>query len=164
MLFRSAEKVFIAGRKQNKLDIGCEIGADVAVNISDENLADRIMRETDGKGVNKILETSGSAQVFDDVLDCAGAGCHVTLVGFYEDRFRENFNLDRIVLKKLTISGAAGAPIVSQVMKLMADGKIDITRLITHVFPVEKGVEAFMTANERSASKIKMLVKMTEEG
>jgi len=157
-----AKRVFIAGRKPFKLETGLKIGADTAINLTEsESMSAIVMRETDGKGVSKIVETSGSAQVFDQVLDCAGRCCSVALVGFYEDKFNECFNLDRIVLKNMVIRGVTGMPLTRQVMELMANGTVDLNPLITSIFPAEKAVEVLTTAKKRSAENIKILIQMT---
>lgn len=157
-----AGKVFIAGRKQWKLDIGLGLGADAAIDLTKENMADAINRETSGKGVTKIIETSGAGEMFDQALDCAGQGCEIALIGFYEDRLSPDFVLDRVVLKNLVIRGATGSRSVRMIMNMMADGRFDLSTLVTHKFSIGEGVRAFMTAGELSATKIKMLIRMTE--
>jgi len=156
-----AAKVIVAGRKQSKLDIGLKIGADAAVNMEEEDMARAVLRETGGRGVNKIIEASGAAGVLDKALDCAGHGCEAALLGFYEGHFGGGFNIDRIVLKNLVIKGVTGNPCVPRVMGLMAGGAIDLAPLVTHIFPIEKSAEAFTEAAEKGGGKIKMLVKMT---
>jgi L-iditol 2-dehydrogenase len=160
---RGAGKVIIAGRKQSKLDIGKKVGADVAVNMAAEDLAHAVFGETGGRGAGKIIEASGSAEAFDSALDCAAPKCRVAMVGFYEGKINEDFELDRIVLKNLEIQGITGAPLVPDVMEMMAGGAIDLTGLVTHIFPLEKGIEAFAAASEGSENKIKILIKMTNE-
>ena len=156
-----AGKVFIAGRKHQKLETGLKNGADIAINMADDDLAKRIEDETEWKGVNKIIETTGSADVLDKAIDCAGNGCKIALVGFYEDKINTEFNLDRIVLNKLTITGVAGNPFVPQVMELMKNRAIDLTSLISRIYRLEDCIEAFTAANENSDARIKVLVRMT---
>ena len=157
-----AGKVILAGRKQNKLDIGLKLGADIAVSTAAGDMVSAILRETGGRGVDKIIEASGSADLLDKSLDCAGNKCCVTLLGFYEDTFGSDFNIDRIVLKNLIIQGATGYPSVPKVMELMAKGVIDLTPLVTHIYPIENGIEAFNAVNEKKENKIKILVKMSD--
>jgi len=156
-----AKRVFIAGRKPFKLETGLKIGADAAINLTAEDMPAVIMKETNGKGVSRIVETSGSARVFDQALDCAGAGCSVALVGFYEDKFNEDFNLDRVVLKNIVIKGTTGMILTQRVMELMSNGLIDLTPLVTNIYPADKAVEVFATASQKSAENIKMLIQMT---
>jgi L-iditol 2-dehydrogenase len=155
-----AGKVIIAGRKQNKLDIGLKLGADASVNTAEEDMLQAVMRETGGKRVDKIIEASGSADLLDKALDCAGFKCCVVLLGFYEGKISENFIIDRIVLNNLNIKGVTGLPCIPRIIELMSSGAVDLTPLVTHIVPLEKGVEAF---SEKSGDKIKILVRMTGE-
>lgn len=155
-----AGKVIIAGRKQSKLETGKKVGADIAVNMAEEDLARAVYEETGGQMADRIIEASGSAEVLDKALDCAGPQCRVAMIGFYEDGPGGDFNFDRIVLGNLNIQGITGGPLVPDVMELMACGKIELTPLITHIFPLGRGIEAFTEARENSGEKIKILIKM----
>ena len=84
------------------------------------------------------------------------------LIGFYEDKFNPDFDLDRIVMRAINVKGPDIPTSVRSVMGMMAEGKIDLSGLVTHIFPLEEGVGAFMSAEEKSGEKIKMLVRMTE--
>ncbi|MCL2814369.1 MAG: alcohol dehydrogenase catalytic domain-containing protein [Oscillospiraceae bacterium] len=155
-----AGRVIIAGRKQSKLETGKKVGADAAVNMAEDDLARAVSEETGGRGADVIIEASGSAEALDRALDCAGPKCRVALIGFYEDGPAGSFNFDRIVLNNLNIQGITGGPLVPDVMELMACEKIELTPLITHIFPLEKGIEAFTEARENSGEKIKILIQM----
>ena len=157
-----AAKVIAAGRKPSKLDIAKKVGADFAVNMAAEDAARAVLGETGGLGVSKIIEASGSAEAFDKALDCAGAKCRVAMLGFYEGRMPPGFNLDRIVLNNLNIQGITGAPVVTEVMDMMAKGEIDLSPLVTHIFPSDRGIEAFAAAAENSGDKVKILIKFSE--
>ena len=158
------KKVFVAGRKQGKLNAGLKLGADIAINTvsgpAGEKMADAIMKETGGEGANIILEASGSCGMLDQALDCAASGAIINLIGFYEDKFSADFNLDRIVLKSLTINGSIPSNLIQTVMGMMAAGTIDLSELITHTIPIEECAGAFINSAAMSADKIKVLVKM----
>ena len=157
-----AKKVFIAGRRNNKLEIGLHLGADASINTIELNLADAVTKETNGECVDIIIETTGSCDIFDKSIDCLRTGGVVLLLGFYEDKFVPDFDLDRIVMRAINVKGPATPTSVRSVMDMMAKGKIDLSRLVTHIFPLEKGVEAFNNAYDKSGEKIKILIRMTD--
>jgi L-iditol 2-dehydrogenase len=53
-------KTLLAGRKDKKLEIGRLMGADVLINTTRDNLYDVVMRETNGRGMDIIMDTSGA--------------------------------------------------------------------------------------------------------
>jgi threonine dehydrogenase-like Zn-dependent dehydrogenase len=157
-----ARKVIVAGRKQFKLDIGLSVGADVAINLAREDMAEAVMRETGGRGATKIVETSGSADLYDKAVDCARGGGTIALLGFYEDVAGRPFDLDRIVLRNLIVMGANGGRLAGRVMALMAEGRLDLAPLVTEIVPIGEAIGAFRAADERRLTNIKTLVRMTD--
>lgn len=93
-------KVILAGRKQSKLEIGKKMGADVLVNTTEEDLAQAIMRETNGKGVDVILDTTGAPELFNDLLLMMKPSGIIVIPGFYEQEL-QNVKIDRIIARKL---------------------------------------------------------------
>ena len=157
-----ADKVVIAGRSEKKLGIGLKIGADAAVNTSENKMPAAFFNASGEKKASKIIEASGSADALDRALDCAAFKCRVAMLGFYEGKINDSFVLDRIVLNNLTLTGITGAPRVPQVMSLMASGRLNLEPLVTHIFPAKKTAEAFAAAQNNFDGKIKILVKMTD--
>jgi len=157
-----AKKVVVAGRKQLKLDIALKVGADAAINLTHERLADAVMRESDGRGAVKIIETTGSSDIFAQAVDCASPCGAVALLGFYDIKAIASNFLDNIVLKSLIIKGANGARASRRVMALMAGGAMDVSPLITGIYPLDSAVDVFESAGEKSAANVKMLIKCSD--
>ena len=62
-------------------DLGTERGADEAVNYATENLTERVMALTDGKGADVCFDSIGG-DLFDAALSALGWGGRILLVGF----------------------------------------------------------------------------------
>ncbi|NLZ54768.1 MAG: alcohol dehydrogenase catalytic domain-containing protein [Thermoanaerobacteraceae bacterium] len=81
---KGARKVFLSGRKAFKLEKGQQMGADAVVNVTNEDLKDFIMKNTEGKGVDVIIETSGNIKVINQCMELVKNSATIVLIGFYE--------------------------------------------------------------------------------
>jgi 2-desacetyl-2-hydroxyethyl bacteriochlorophyllide A dehydrogenase len=155
-----AEKIFISGRKPYKLNVGKNMGAEVTINATKEDLIKIVMEETGGKGADIVLETSGNTDVFSQCIDVVTRGGMVTLIGFY-DKNLNDFDIDKLVTKQVHLQGILGEfGLPQQVINIMEKEKISLKPLITHRFRFGEAIEAMKTANEKNDTKIKMLVEI----
>lgn len=161
--YQGAKKVLLCGRKDFKLSIGMQMGADAIVNVINEDLKVFVSNETDGKGVDVVLETSGNIETIHQSLDSINSSGTIALIGFYE-RDLNGFNIDKLVMtrgKLLGILGEFGQ--MKETIDILDTGSFSLKPLITHRFKFDEAVDAFKTANEKNATKIKMLVEMGTE-
>ena len=155
-----AGKVILAGRKDMKLDIGLSMGADVAVNTTRESMIQVVLRETGGQGAQIVLEASGCANILLDSVDFVKTNGQITSVSFYEQPL-SGLNIDRIVMRGIMLTGIYEHPgVIKELLKLLDEGKLSLLPLISHVYPFDQAPEAFMTANDKGDTKIKMLIKI----
>jgi len=157
-----ASKVLLSGRKPYKLDIGKEMGADAVVNIEKEDLRDFVMKNTKGKGVDAVIETSGNIDTVNQCLYVVKPRASIALIGFYESTLN-GFEIDKFVTNQLQMKGIMGEfGLVQEVIGLMSSGILNLKPLITHRFKFDEAIEAMKTANEKNDTKIKMLVEMAQ--
>lgn len=153
-------KVLLSGRKQFKLDIGKKLGADAVVDVTKEELISFIKKNTDGKGVAAVLETSGNIETINGCMDGIKPKGTLALIGFYETVLN-NFPIDRLVLNMLQLKGVAGEfGMVPEIIELMSNKGLDLKPIITHRFAFSEAVDAIKTAMEKNNTKIKMLIEM----
>ena len=155
-----AAKVLLSGRKKFKLDVGKTVGADAVVNVTKEDLRDFIMKNTEDKGVDVIIETSGNIEILNQCLDVAKPKALIALIGFYEKNLND-FNIDKFVVNRLQMKGIlAELGLVQEVIGMMASESLNLKSLITHKLKFNEAIEAMRTANEKNDTKIKMLVEI----
>jgi len=102
-------KTILAGRKAQKLAIGRAMGADILVDMTKESLYDVVMRETSGRGMDVIMDTTGAAELFNDDLHMLRGSGFLVIPGFYEQDLK-NVQIDRLIARDCTLVGAAGTP------------------------------------------------------
>ena len=151
-------KTIVAGRKDAKLEIARKLGADITVNMTRENLYDIVMRETDGLGMEIVMDSTGAPELLNDsMLMLRGSGSLV-IPAFYE-KVLNGILLDRLIVKNCRLIGAAGTPnITPKILALISAGKLDLTPMLTDRFPFDQVIEAFEAVTARNDTRVKEMV------
>ncbi|MCL1855445.1 MAG: alcohol dehydrogenase catalytic domain-containing protein [Clostridia bacterium] len=151
-------KTILAGRKERKLAIGKEMGADILVNMTEENLFDVVMRETNGIGMDVVMDTTGAAELLNDSLYLLRGSGFLVIPGFYEQELN-HVKLDRLIARNCTLVGSAGMPNIGpKVLDLLSSGHTRLKPMITDRFPFSQVLDAFRAVEERNDSRVKIMV------
>ena len=133
-----------------KVERVAALGADVVIDYKKEDFADAVLRHTDKRGVDVILDHLGGAYLAQNVRSLAIGG-RLALIGVMGGRKAE-LDLGRMLVNRLSILGSVLRPrpvaektaIVRafdrEVLPLFASGRI--APLIHHVYPLEHAAEA----------------------
>jgi L-iditol 2-dehydrogenase len=153
-------KTLLAGRKDAKLEIGRRMGADILINTTKESMYDIVMRETEGRGMDVIMDTSGDPSIFNEVLTLLRPSGTLVIPGFYERTLNE-VHLDRLIVQNCTLVGAAGTPNMGRkVLDLLQNGHISLKEMITDRFAFGDAQEAFNAISERNDRRVKIMLEM----
>jgi threonine 3-dehydrogenase len=135
-----------------RLDLAKELGADLIVNSMRDNPVAAILDETKGVGVDVVLEMSGAAPVYGQMVKVVRAGGRIALLGLPSKPLTVNFS-DDIVMRGVTLQGITGRRVwETWVMsrELLRSGKLDLGPIITHRFSLEdyqKGMDLMTSGN-----------------
>ncbi|HDN58466.1 MAG TPA: alcohol dehydrogenase [Candidatus Marinimicrobia bacterium] len=153
-----AEKVILTGTRESRLEVGRSLGADVICNVKKENVVEKILDLTGGKGADVVIECSGSMEAAEKTTDVVKRGGIILLLGIYKDRVR--LDLNKVVLGNVAVYGVRGEGFraTGRVLSLLGQKKITGKPLITHTFPLTEIKEAFKTFVERIGGAIKVVV------
>lgn len=101
-------RVFVTAGNEEKLAACKELGADVCINYKTEDFVARVKAETDGKGVDVILDCIGAPYLQKnlDILNFDGRLCIIGLMGGANAEIK----LSSLLPKRLTVLGAALRP------------------------------------------------------
>jgi L-iditol 2-dehydrogenase len=156
---QGAGKIILCGRKEMKLRVGKKMGADYTINMTSENMADRVNELTEEKGANVIVEASGSEDMLHFALEHIEGNGRISVVAFYEKRV-SGIDLDRLVLGNIDLVGSMGSPNMAPVvLKLLKEKKVDCMPMVTAVYPLEQAEQALIASKQKSAENIKILLK-----
>ncbi len=153
-----ASKVFITGRKDTKLAIARLFGADVTINTTRDPLSETVLCQNGGKKVDRVIETSGAAELLLASLDLVRAGGSVAAVAFY-DKAIDRLEVDKLVFGNILFRGASGSTGMYQpVLALMASGALDITPLISGRYAFKDIRQGYSDMKDKNDIRIKWLV------
>lgn len=152
-----ASKTFITGRGY-RLGIAEELGADRTIDITKEDPVEVVMNETDGRGVDLVIECAGPPEVMRQAVDMARRGGRVVLEGINGGQ-ETPFNTDRIVLDEIAIFGGRGSPnCYPRAIQIIADGHIAIDKMLTHSFALDDFNEAMRMFKAREDGVMRVML------
>lgn len=129
-----------------------EMGAKVVIDSSKGNVAAEIMEFTDGLGLTKIIECSGSDASTAMTMDVIAVGGTIVLTGHSIGR-KVPIELGKTIWKNAKITGYAGCHYYfAKTLAFVAKGLVDFEKAITHRFPLDNASEAFDLGNQGTGS------------
>ncbi|XP_047327287.1 quinone oxidoreductase PIG3-like [Impatiens glandulifera] len=94
-------KVFVTAGSEEKLAFCKGIGADICINYKTEDFVARVKEETQGKGVDVILDNIGAAY-FQQNINCLNFNGRLFIIGFMGGTVTE-LNITSLFAKRLTV-------------------------------------------------------------
>lgn len=112
---------------------------------------------TDGRGADRVIEVAGGEDTFELAWRCARPNAIVAIVALYENQ--QILPLPWMYGKNLTFkTGGVDACDCDKIMRLISDGKIDTTHLITHRFHLSLINDAYDLFAKRADGVIKTAI------
>jgi len=102
---RAGARVFTTAGTQAKLDVCRELGADVAINYRDEDFVERVRAETDGRGVDVVLDNMG-AKYLERNVDALAVGGRLVIIGM-QGGARAELNIGALLAKRAAVHATA---------------------------------------------------------
>ena len=153
-----AAKVILTGTTDERLKLGRKMGVDVTINACDENVVERIREETDGLGVDLLVDSSGSAQAIRDGILITRTQGTIILYGVFTEPV-DALSLRDIQYRELRVLGSAGAPwTYDAAIDLITSGRIDLNPIVTHTFSLDELAKAFEMAEGEERRYVKGVV------
>ncbi|HEX2073330.1 MAG TPA: NAD(P)H-quinone oxidoreductase [Geodermatophilus sp.] len=133
---RAGARVFTTAGTPAKLEVCRELGAEVAINYRDEDFVERVREETDGAGVDVVLDNMGAKYLGRNV-DVLATGGRLVCIGM-QGGTRGELDLGVLMRKR----GTVHATTLRSRPATGPGGKAEIVAAVRHdVWPdVERGV------------------------
>lgn len=148
----------IAVGSPSRNEVAAELGASHTISYHD-NVVEEILDLTDGVGVDVSLEAAGAQAAFEQAVRATRKGGTISADGIPNDDLVE-FPIGELVLNQIELRGArAHANRAADSAHLVASGRVDVDRLITHEFAFEEFETAYETFTERDEGAIKVALK-----
>lgn len=138
-----ARRVFVSEQSPKRLEIARELAFDV-IDVREQNTVDVVMEATKGVGVPVVFETAGAQATINQAGQLARIGGQILQVGIPKTPptvdmvgllFHEIRRTPIRVYREVDVDSA---------IAIAASGKLDLTKPVTHILPLEelgKGLE-----------------------
>jgi threonine dehydrogenase-like Zn-dependent dehydrogenase len=129
---------------------------DVLLTIPEE-CKEFVLKNSDHGGADRVLEVAGADDTFRLAWECVRANAIVTVVALYDKP--QILPLPDMYGKNLTFkTGGVDGCDCEEVIRLIEQGKIDTTPLITHRFPLSEIEEAYRIFENKQDGVIKVAI------
>ncbi len=164
-----AARVLVSDKSPARLAYARQLGADLAVlagsgDASEGDFRSAVLEATGGRGADLVVEAVGSRETFPLSLELAAARATVLWFGLPEGTGDYPFSFPEFFRKFLTayaISGTQGEPGFGSfryAVRLIDDGAIDVTPLLSHLLPIDEVEKAYQIAHDRTDGALKVSV------
>src|SRR4051795_7729987 len=146
---RAGARVFATAGTAAKLDVCRELGAEVGINYREEDFVERVREETDGAGVDVVLDNMGAKYLARNV-DALATGGRLVSIGM-QGGTRAELDLGKLMAKR----AAVHATTLRSRPPTGPGGKAEIVAAVRHdVWPdVERGVARPIVARRLPMSR-----------
>lgn len=156
-------RVILVNRTSPRLILAQRIGlpADEFVDGSKYNPIKRVKELTDGLGADVVICAASSKDVQKWALEMAAVDADISyFAGLPEVNPYATLDTNLIHYNELHVHGANASSKKQylQALSLIASGKINVKKFITHKFPLEKVAEAINFLEDRGSNAIKVII------
>jgi threonine dehydrogenase-like Zn-dependent dehydrogenase len=135
----------------SRLDLAAKMGCDDVVDYESEDPVAGVRRLTAGRGVDYVFDCTGNPGVPAQAIGTTRRGGRVAVLGLTGGKPSE-IDVDRLTLDEIDLMGIRSSPNAYPAMiALMRSGKVDLSPLVTHVYPLEAVGEALAALESREA-------------
>ncbi len=141
-----ATKIIATEINPYRIDLAKKIGADIVLNPKVDKIVPRILEETEGLGVDVVLEMSGNPAAITQAFESMRPGGRYSILGIPDKPIE--FDLGKhVVFKYATVQGINGRLMFStwhKTSRFLNSGRLDLKPIITHRLrfdEFEKGME-----------------------
>lgn len=142
-----------------RLNLAKELGADVTINPLKEDVVARVLEETNGVGVDIVAEYSGNKSAIEAAFKYVKAGGKMSMLGIVNSKIECDLSND-VIFKGITIYGVIGRKMFetwNQVAGLLESGKLDLKKIVTHVYPLEEFEKGIAVMHSGNSGKVVLI-------
>jgi L-iditol 2-dehydrogenase len=154
---RGARQVILIDVRAQRLELARAFGADVLIDGASEDVAARVLDETEGDGASVVIVAAPSAEAQAQALTLAAKRGRVSFFGgLPKSNPVASLNANLIHYRELFVMGAYGSePRHNRMaLELLASGRIHTAGLVGLVVPLERLLDGFAAAAEGRVLKV----------
>lgn len=153
-----ARQVIIVGGREERLQAALKLGADVAVNYREGQVAEHVREATEGEMADVVIEAVGRKSVWPMIAGIVAPGARVAMTGLFAGELCE-VDFDPLVVQEVAVLGCLGAPgMWPECISLHRRGLVRTDQIITHRMKLADFAEAIEISRSRTAGAIKVVL------
>jgi L-iditol 2-dehydrogenase len=151
-----ANEVLVAGRNPHRNELSRHTGA-MVIDTRTENLVQRVMEITRGRGVDVVIDAAGSTEVLALAAEVCKARGRIVL--FSHTMEPVALRVPSIQLKEIDVLGSLNSPHTFPVaVELLRKKRLDLSGIITHTLPLDDIHHGIELAEKRLENCMKAVV------
>lgn len=140
---KGAGKIYLIGTRDDRLAFGEKYGADVMLNTKKNQVEEYILKDTNGRGVDLVIESAGSYQALNSGIEVLKKGGELLIYGVFGGG-PVPVDIQPIQMNELIVKGINSGPFKYPVaINLISEGLIDAKSVISHTFRIEELPDLF---------------------
>ena len=156
VMLKHPHRIIVCEKSEERIRFVRDHYPDVLI-TTPENCKAFVLQHSGNRGADVVLEVAGSDDTFRMAWECARPNAIVSIVALYDKP--QVLSLPDMYGKNLTFKtgGVDGCDCV-EILRLIAEKKIDTTPLITHRYPLSEIDEAYRIFENRKDGVIKVVI------
>ena len=138
-------KIFCFDVNDFRLEFAKKFNITDCINSLNENRKQRILDNTEGKGVDVAIVATSSLKALEDAIDMVRKGGTVMMFGVPSKDATIVLNMSKMYSKEITLvtSYAASDVDTKEALRLIESSQINVKQLVTHTYPIQDSQKAF---------------------
>jgi len=155
-LKQGASPIIAIDLSENRLKTATKLGATLSLNPEADDVLEAVHEITDGRGADVVIESAGSLKAWESAIDLVRKGGRVQWFGGLPGGTDITLDTVRVHYDELTLYGVYHATPLSfeRAFRMIEQGVIDISSLITDVVPLAQLEEALLSMLQGESIKM----------
>jgi alcohol dehydrogenase len=150
--FYTPAEIIMIDQDENRLNVAKTFGATNIINSANEDAVEKIMRLTNGRGVDVAIEAVGVPATFELCQEIIAPGGHIANIGVHGKSV--TLHLETLWSRNITITTRLVDTVTTPLLlKTVQSKKIEPKKLITHHFKLDQIMEAYETFGNAAKEK-----------
>ena len=157
VMLKRPERIIVCEKSTERIEFVRKHYPEVEV-VTPEGCKSFVLGHSRHGGADVVIEVAGGDDTFRLAWECARPNAIVTIVALYDKP--QVLPLPEMYGKNLTFkTGGVDGCDCAEILRLIEQGRIDTTPLITHRFPLERIEEAYRIFESKSDGVIKIAIE-----
>jgi alcohol dehydrogenase len=146
---------------ESRLAMAKQMGADVTLDYREVDVVAEVQRLTGG-GADVSIEALGTQQTFESALRCLRPGGTLSSLGVYSGKLQIPYEALAAGIgdhRMVTTLCPGGKERMRRLMEVVRSGRVDLTPLLTHTFPLEGIADAYELFGGRQDGVLKVAIR-----